>query len=122
MKLITNKPEFYNDICEEIRLFLPREEISAEGGEDGSSLSVSLKTGESFTATAAYFVRGEVFSYTHETPYVGGSDIVEKRYAKRCVKVAIFRALRKAFPEKLIPPPSWPASARAGRSPAAARC
>ncbi|MBO4847989.1 MAG: coproporphyrinogen dehydrogenase HemZ [Clostridia bacterium] len=104
MKLITNRPDFYNDVCEEIRLFLPRAEIALDGGgEDGSSLSVILAEDGSFRADAVFSYLGSNYRYSHETPYVGGSDIIEKRYAKRCVKVAVFRALRKAFPEKLIP-------------------
>ena len=54
MKLITNRPEFYNDICEEIRLFLPRAEITMEGGEEDGSLSLMLSTGEYFDASAVY--------------------------------------------------------------------
>ena len=103
MKLITNRPEFYNDICEEIRLFLPRAEITMEGGEKDGSLSLMLSTGEYFDASAVYRCDEGEYSYTHRTPYRGGSEVIERRYAKRCMKAACFRAMRKAFPEKLIP-------------------
>ncbi|MCR5809238.1 MAG: coproporphyrinogen dehydrogenase HemZ [Clostridiales bacterium] len=105
MKLITNRPEFYNDLCEEIRLFLPRAEIAldAETEGDDSVITAMLSADGEFTAFAEYVCGGAVFSHTHRAPYRGGSEIVEKRYAKRAIKTAVFRALRKAFPDKLIP-------------------
>ena len=103
MKLITNRPEFYNDICEEIRLFLPRAEILMEGGEEGDSLSLMLSADSEFITEAVFDHDGESYRYTHRTPFRGGSEIIERRYAKRCMKAACFRAMRKAFPERLIP-------------------
>lgn len=105
MKLITNVPEFYNDISEEIRLFVPNSVIWLEEPEedDGMTVRLMLEKGDSFSSTADFFFNGGAFSYTHVTPFRGGSDIIEKRYAKRNIKVSLFRCLRKAFPEKLIP-------------------
>ena len=96
MKLYTNVPEFYNDISEEIRLFITDSEIVLA---DEGDISVTLEVGESFVACAEY----GGFRYIHTAPYVGGSEIIEKRYAKRAVKAAVFRALKHAFPERLIP-------------------
>ena len=102
MRLITNRPDFYNDLCEEIRLFLPREEISLEEA-GGDILSLMLSVDGEFNCAAAYEHEGETFTYAHSTPYRGGSDIIEKRYMKRCMKTACYRVLRMAYPDRLIP-------------------
>lgn len=105
MILFTNVPEFYNDICEEIRLFIPREEIalSEEAGEE-NSLSAVISVENGFFVSYAVFVReGKTYTHLQKDPYRGGSELVEKRYAKRCIKTAVFRAMRKAFPGRLIP-------------------
>lgn len=105
MKLITNTPEYYNDICEEIRLYVPDSGIMLDDREtdDGMIMSVILNEGASFVSTAEFTRDGAHFSYTHETPGVDGDDVVRKRFAKRNIKVAIFRCLRKAYPGRLIP-------------------
>ena len=123
MKLITSRPDFYNDICEEIRLFLPRAAIEltdAYSGEvldksgifgderfldDGGGTLTALlsEDGVSFIARAVYEHEGETHEYLHKTPYRGGSELIEKRYAKRCIKAAVFRVMRMAFPERNIP-------------------
>ena len=105
MKLITNVPEFYNDISEELRLFVPNAVIYLDEPEldDGMTVSVDLSADGAFRSTAVFSYEGGSFSYTHESPYRGGSDLIEKRYAKRNIKVAVFRCLKKAFPDKSIP-------------------
>ena len=105
MKLITDIPEFYNDISEEIRLFINAPEIIADGREDESGLVLEVYfTPGASLSTLAVFRDGErVFEYVHESETVFGSEVVFKRYAKRNVKTAVFRCLRKAFPEKLMP-------------------
>ena len=102
MRLITNRPDFYNDLCEEIRLFLPREEIVLEGESD-ECISLLITVGPEFACEAEYRHNGETLSLVHSSPYKGGSDIVEKRYMKRCMKTACYRVLRMAYPENLIP-------------------
>lgn len=105
MKLNTNTPEYYNDVSEEIRLFVPEAEISLDEQEldDGMTLSVAHTESDSFVSTVVFDRNGETFSYTHTTPYIDGDEIVRKRYAKRNIKVAIFRCLRSAYPDRLIP-------------------
>ena len=123
MKLYTDRPDFYNDICEEIRLFLPRAEIelcdAATGetldksgifgderflsSEDGELSAYVSDDGEFYNAKAVFSYGGKEFSCGHRQPYRGGSELIEKRYAKRCIKVAVFRALKKAFAERSIP-------------------
>lgn len=103
MKLITNRPEFYNDLCEEIRLFLPREEIILEGGEGADALYVDVNAQDEFICRARFDYGGHEYSCIHTTPLKTGSDIIEKRYSKRCMKSAVYRVMRKAFPDRLIP-------------------
>ena len=123
MKLVTDRPEFYNDICEEIRLFLPRAAVGMKDGSSGAAIGSSepfghcgldagdegtlsafiSNDGVSFTARAVYENGSGSYEYVHVSPYRGGSELIEKRYAKRCIKVAVFRALKKAYPEKAIP-------------------
>lgn len=123
MKLITNRPDFYNDICEEVRLFSPREAITLIDAETGSEIDSSGIFGEERLSSnddslLSAFVRAEdgmfraeavltrgdrSYECRHASPYRGGSELVEKRYAKRCIKVAVFRALRAAFNNKSIP-------------------
>lgn len=123
MKLYLNRPDLYNDICEEIRLFLPRASIALYDERTGEAMDKSGIFGEErfsfdeggtlhasvvhdgvlFTAHAAFVYNGKDFSYTHTTPCRGGSDLIEKRYAKRCIKAAVFRTMRQAFPQSNIP-------------------
>lgn len=105
MKLYTNTPEFYNDICEEIRLFLPEAEISPDtpDEDDGMTLKTVLSENGRFISAVAFERDGASFSYTHEYADAGENDIERKRYAKRSIKIAIFRCLRKAYPDRLIP-------------------
>lgn len=104
MRLITNRPEFYNDICEEIRLFLPQTAILMdEGGEEDGLLSLMLHKEGAFKTDAVYTVCGETYAYSHTAPLRDGTELIERRYAKRSMKAACFRVLRQAYPEKLIP-------------------
>ena len=103
MRLLTNRPEFYNDLCEEIRLFLPREEITLSDEAGEGSLSVTLFSEGVFRAECVFEENGNTHYHSHTTPLRNENDVVEKRYAKRCMKACVFRTLRKAYPEKLIP-------------------
>ncbi|MDY4974178.1 MAG: hypothetical protein SO075_02890, partial [Eubacteriales bacterium] len=99
MFLFTNRQDFFNDICEEIRLFLPGEEIApvlspaeihaADAGE--KTLSVVLSNdGTDFFAEAALVSNGREHSYSCRTPFRNDDSIIEKRFAKRCIKIAVF--------------------------------
>lgn len=105
MKLILNRPEFYNDICEEIRLFLPRAEIimCGDGEDDGSFLRLELTSEGEFRTKAKFFYEGHDYVCSHSTPLRSDDEIIERRYAKRCMKSACYRVMRMAFPDKLIP-------------------
>ena len=112
MLLFTNRQDFFNDICEEIRLFLPGEEIApvlspAEihaAGAGEKTLSVVLSSdGTDFIAEAALVSNGREHSYSCRTPFRNDDSIIEKRFAKRCIKIAVFRAMRKAYPDAHLP-------------------
>lgn len=112
VRLYTNRPGFFNDIAEEIRLFFPEPEVVPleEAGPlapgDGEA-SVILELGETWRAHAKAaqmqdgILRREEYTYIH--PPVEGNQLVQKRYEKRCVKIAMFRALCRLFPEAKLP-------------------
>ncbi len=112
VRLYTNRPGFFNDIAEEIRLFFPDPEVipleeagSLAPGE--GEASVMLELGETWQAhaKAAYMQEGSLrqAEYTYAHPPVAGNELVQKRYEKRCVKIAMFRALCRLFPEAKLP-------------------
>lgn len=112
VRLYTNRPGFFNDIAEEIRLFFPEPEVvpMEDAGPlapgDGEA-SVILELGETWRAHAEAaqmqdgILRREEYTYIH--PPVEGNQLVQKRYEKRCVKIAMFRALCRLFPEAKLP-------------------
>ena len=112
VRLYTNRPGFFNDIAEEIRLFfpdpevIPLEEIGPLAPGEGEA-SVILELGETWQAhaKAAYMQEGSLrqAEYTYAHPPVVGNELVQKRYEKRCVKIAMFRALCRLFPEAKLP-------------------
>ena len=108
MRLYTDRPDFFNDISEEIRLFLPAAELELSTdipvSDNGDYiLAVLGNDGISFAAEAEFVRSGEHFSYTHISPYRNETPLIEKRYAKRCIKISVFRCLRKAFPSAPLP-------------------
>lgn len=106
--IITDKPEFYNDISEEMRLFIDITDIEMGASDNFPSegeleLSVFLvRNGENWLAEARVraFIGGELryAEYTHSQKAIDDTPLLEKRYMKRCIKVAVFRAMKKLFP------------------------
>lgn len=116
MRLLTDRPDFFNDISEEIRLFLPNVELELlaldaysatntyDIRRDTDCAVASLSNdGSSFIAKTIVIYGGREFSYVHTSAYCGETPLIEKRYAKRCLKVSVFRCLRLAFPDVAIP-------------------
>ena len=122
MKLYTNRKEFYNDICEVVRLFstVPVIELTDDGGfsfgERKLSACLSSSDGGGYSAKAEYFDGASAFSYAYSMPHAEtegtakNAELTEraaflekKRLEKRCLKIAIFRAMKKAFPEAPLP-------------------
>lgn len=109
MLLRLNKSEYYNDVCEVIRLFMPREENillvdSLSAASDESSIDVKIDSDETeFNSSVSFYYGGECFNFAHSTPFRNDDDIVRKRYEKRCLKVTLFRTMRKTFPSTCTP-------------------
>lgn len=120
MKLYTNREEFYNDICEVIRLFTPVpvvEPVCDGGFYDGErklSAYLAIEEGD-LCAKAEYFDGAGAFSYAYSMSTLSPKTPAEaepteralllekKRLEKRCLKIAVFRAMKKAFPEAPLP-------------------
>lgn len=104
MRLFTNRQDFYNDISEEIRLFITSEEIILTDNVSDSDLTVILGVGNGrFCADAFYSVELNSFYYAYRSDYDNSSPLVEKRLAKRAIKIAVFRCLRLAYPSANLP-------------------
>lgn len=123
MKLYTNREEFYNDVCEVIRLFaaVPSVELTVEGGFSSgeTKLSALLQKGAMgdrvYSARAEFFDGERTFAYEYtlcaddtdsEKPMLlseRGAFLENKRLEKRCLKIAVFRALKEAFPDAPLP-------------------
>lgn len=90
---------FLNDIAEEVRLFVDMTPVVSDADEissDDLEICVSLYEDENrYTATAKCLDK----EYTYSYKKVSGSEIVKKRYMKRCVKVAAFRLMCMLCPE-----------------------
>ena len=106
----TNRPGFFNDIAEEIRLFFPACEVlplepgSGESGGEAGVLSVNLvEEAGQWRTLAELRLEQKAAAYVYTYPAVQGSPLVVKRYEKRCVKVAAFRACRRLFPDANLP-------------------
>ncbi len=111
MRLYTNRIDFFNDISEEIRLYLPSAElelyeIDSEHKPELAPDSICAKLtndSENFYAESRYCCASEEYCYSHTTQYRNETSLIEKRYAKRCLKVAVFRCLALAMPNARIP-------------------
>jgi len=102
VKVFTNHNEFLNDMAEVIRLFLDVSEITegteAEANDSGDVfVSVLLEEGREWTTRALCRAEGKAESYEYIHHAIEGSEIVKKRYRKRCLKIALFRAMKKLF-------------------------
>ncbi|MBQ7060158.1 MAG: coproporphyrinogen dehydrogenase HemZ [Clostridia bacterium] len=137
MRLYTNREEFYNDLCEVIRLFVSQsyielcgnpgafaDETSTLNFNKSDALRVMLwRDGAYYTAAADFVHNSQVHSYTYRNSfsdiqyysesegegYIGAYDdereesLKDKRYSKRCAKIAAFRAMRQAYPGTPLP-------------------
>jgi oxygen-independent coproporphyrinogen-3 oxidase len=100
--LYTTTPEYFNDICEAIRLFIDTRRIelleSAEPPSEGYAVLHKLrKAGGTMTSTACFFIDGALIS---ENMFIGAlpiGDLEKKREAKRISKISVYRALLSYF-------------------------
>ena len=111
VSLFTNCPQYENDIAEVLRLFLDAEKLLPEREMmlDGDVFVSALLNGENgmWTADAACRRMEEgVLSggkYRYQSKIFGETLLEQKRYQKRAVKIAVFRAMKKLFPETFLP-------------------
>ncbi len=106
VRLSTNRPDFANDISEEIRAFLGIEEIAlcedAPSSFDQGALSLRVTLADG-TATAQALLDGRESRYAYPMTNIADTPLTRKRYEKRAVKIAAYRALRELFPETPLP-------------------
>ena len=97
--VVTDTPEFFNDICEEIRIFIdikkihPTEEIPQTGLTVVTRL---LQQSRTYEAVCTFYMDGaQLISGQASQPLANQDDVLEtKRLQKRAVKSAVFRCLR----------------------------
>lgn len=93
ISLITNSPQFFNDISEEIRLFFGLVEISDSVQENTElSLRVTLEN----DSAVCILTPGSLISKVIVLPYTNSLD--KKRQEKRALKLAVFNVLHEYSP------------------------
>ena len=105
IRVHTDHPEFLNDLGEVIRLYLPMEEVvPAENGETAPFISAVMEeSGDTWRAVCIADMAGVRAEYAYLHPAVGGGELNRKRYRKRCLKIAVFRALGKVYKDARLP-------------------
>ena len=105
VRVHTDHPEFLNDLGEVIRLYLPMEEVvPAENGETAPFISAVMEeSGDTWRAVCTADMDGARAEYVYLHPAVGGGELNKKRYRKRCMKIAVFRALGKVYKDARLP-------------------
>lgn len=103
VQLITNVPEYYNDLAEEIRLYLPSEQVAECGvGECDVVVEARIFDGaDEWRAECRAAGFGRSASYEISRKRAGDSELEIKRYRKWLIKVAVFRALGRLIEKKM---------------------
>ena len=89
IRLVTDIPAFFNDLCEVVRLFWGIVEISPDAGER----TMTHRHAETDGKWIEQVILDDQ-SYTYEAE-AGGEDLERKRRLKRAVKTACFLLMRK---------------------------
>ena len=97
IRLITNLPEFFGDICEVIRLFQGQVDISLE---EGDTAVEHVHSEENGVWSERFSMEGTAYEHTAQAVYGG---LVEKRMLKRAVKTSCFLMMK----EKTGMTPPW---------------
>lgn len=107
ISVLTNRPEFLNDLAEEVRLFYGAAEVTGEPCEEYDlRVDVNLASDENHAhgITRISNADGNVLSeYTYSTDAVSGTELEIKRYTKRILKISVFRALKQMEPTAHTP-------------------
>ncbi len=104
--LYTTHPEYFNDICEAVRLFIDTRRIelleTPEAAAEGHTVLHTLEmSGGMTTSTARLFLDGVFISENTFTSAIPGGDLEKKREAKRASKISVYRALLAHFKSPL---------------------
>ena len=99
----TDHPEFINDLGEVIRLYVPTEEVALAEGEVSSVYAVLEERGETWRAICRVELPEGRTEYTYESPAAAGGEVNRKRYRKRYLKIAVFRALGRVYEDAKLP-------------------
>ncbi|MEN6340498.1 MAG: coproporphyrinogen dehydrogenase HemZ [Clostridiaceae bacterium] len=103
--LRTNRPEYSNDLAEEIRLFLGLTEIEPDDGSNGDrfelvfemTLSKKYEAYSLFASVGGCAVRDEFVIPTD------ASALIVKKIEKRRLKLACYRLLKQLYPDIATP-------------------
>lgn len=91
-------PQFYNDICEVVRLFIEKVEfMPADSGSESSTHSFFLGCAHLETELRISFAQGKVtYKETAKLPK-DESPLMQKRLLKRLIKQIIYKVLKNHF-------------------------
>ncbi len=96
VQLITNVPQYENDIAEEIRLFLGAVEIRAEAEAPTDVMTVTL---DAAAKTASGTLNGASARFPVQDD--GGDVLERKRQEKRAVKRVAYALMQQIYPKEM---------------------
>ena len=98
MKLKTNALEFYNEISESVRAFIEADKIELTADEDADiTVMRQIKENEVYACAVYRGIRGE-----SREELVSADAVMRERISKRCVKLAVYFAL-KSYTGRQLP-------------------
>ena len=105
--LYTTHPDYFNDICEAVRLFIDTRRIelleTPQATTEGNAVLHTLEqSGGMMTSTARFFKDGVLISENTLTGVIPTGTLEKKREAKRASKISVYRALLLHF-KSLLP-------------------
>lgn len=99
--LYTDTPEFFSELCEEIRLFFKVREISKlmdPEAPDGVAVIHRAQNADGFYSCCEVYRDRVKLSFSEcRNDTAATTALDKKKYAKRTAKQAVFRAMKKAF-------------------------
>lgn len=97
VRLHTDHPQYANDIADEVRLFVGREEIVPAEAEECDMTVTLREEGGLWLARASVSLEGKRAEYALERPACRDGALEIKRQEKRAMKIAAFRTLRELY-------------------------
>ncbi len=106
--LVTGSPQFFNDLCDEIRLFIHEKKIEQpdalpESFEGYGVVHTVLSEGGLMISAAALYVNGlKAAEHTEEIPEITDKDaLYYKKHTKRLAKITVYRLLAGYFKKEM---------------------